>query len=111
MLKKIIRYKVYFDRSGQYVGYFKTLLIIAMAYKLWEDDPLGIWMWSNRFLVIPSMVIAYVVLRITIGYFDKKLGIREREIGEYNKTDPNLRQILIDLHYIKQKLNDNSADS
>jgi len=111
MLKRVIRYKVYFDRSGQYVNYGKTLLIIAMAYKLWEDDALGIWIYDNRFLVIPIMIIAYVILRVVIGRFDKKLGVRELEIGEYNKTDPNLRVILKDLQDIKQLLDDNSTDS
>jgi len=111
MLKRIIRYKVYFDRSGHYVNYAKTLLIIAMAYKLWEDDPLGVWIYNNRFFVIPIMIIGYIILRMVIGYFDKKFGVREREIGEYNKTDPNLRQMIKDLRDIKHKLYDNSADS
>ena len=111
MLKRIIRYKVYFDRSGHYVNYAKTLLIIAMAYKLWEDDPLGVWIYNNRFFVIPIMIIGYIILRMVIGYFDKKFGVREREIWEYNTTNPDFRIIRQELKDIKQKLDDNSADS
>jgi len=110
-LKKIIRFKVYYDRGGIPYSYAKTLLIIAMAYKLWEDAEIGVWIEGHLFVFIPSIVIGYIVTRIIWGYFDKKLKLREYEIAEYNKTDPNLRKILKDLQDIKHKLDDNSTDS
>ena len=111
MLKKIIRIKVYYDRGGNYFNYVKTLVLIAIAYKVFEDGTLGSWLNAHLVIIIPAIVIGYIFTRIVLGYYDKKYKIREYEIGEYNKTDPNLRQILRYLNDIKQKLNDNSADS
>ena len=82
-----------------------------MAYKLWEEDPLGIWIWDNKFIVIPSMMLLYVVVRVVVGRWEKKLGVREMESVEYNKTDPVITGIQIDLKHIKRILDDNSADS
>jgi len=111
MRKRIIRYKVYYDRSGGYLNYVKTIFVIAMAYKLLEDKNWGIWVYDHRFTAIPIAIVSYILSRIIIGYYDKKWGIREREIGEYNKTDPNLRAILGKLNDIIKKLDDNSTDS
>ena len=107
MLKRIIRYKVYFDRSGQYINYFKTLIVIAMAYKLWEDDALGIWIYDNKFWFIPITILMYVVLRVVVGRYEKKLKVREMESVEYNKTDPVITGIQNDMKHIKQLLDDN----
>ena len=111
MLSKIIRFKVYYDRGGMPFNYAKSLIIIAMAYKLWEDAEIGVWISAHLFIFIPSIVLGYIFARVVWGCFDKKFKIREYEIAEYNKTDPNLRMIQSHLKYIKKKLDDNSADS
>lgn len=109
MKKRIIRYKVYYDRSGQYINYVKNLIIIAMAYKLYEDSKIGIWVGNHWQYVVPMIVVGYIGLRIVIGFIDKRMKIREYEMEEYNFTNPNIRMIQRYLVYIKQILDDNSA--
>ena len=111
MLKRIIQLKVYYDRSRQYWGYIKTLALIAVCYKVFEDSKLGIWLYDNLFFIAPVSVNGFDFSSLLIGYLDFKYKIREYEIGEYNKTDPNIQKIHRDLNEIKQILNDNSTDS
>ena len=111
MLSKIIKFKVYYDRGAMPFNYAKGLIIIALAYKLLVNPRIAEWVESHLFLFIPVIVLGYIFARVLWGYFDKKFKIREYEIAEYNKTDPNLRMIQSHLKYIKKKLDDNSADS
>ena len=105
-LSRLIRFKVYYDRAGPYINYVKNLVIIAMAYKLYEDSRIGVWVYDNRYWSIPLIVGGYVLGRLFLGWLDKKYKIREYEIGEYNKTDPNLRMIQKYLKDIKDILDD-----
>ena len=100
-----VRYKVFFDRSRHYVNYIKTFFMIAVAYKIFEDSDIGIWFYTYRFIVIPVSIIGFIFMSLVIGYFDKKLKIREREISEYNITDSNIQRLHRDLDIIKEKLN------
>ena len=111
VLKRIIRYKVYYDRGSRYWSYVKTLIVIAVAYKVFEDSTIGLFLFEYRAFVIPLTVIVYIGASLILGRLDYKKKIREYEIAEYNKTDPNLRMITAHLKYIKQKLDDYSADS
>ena len=104
MLKRIVRFKVYYDRSRQYWNYAKTIIIMAMAYKLYEDSQIGIWLREHQTLSVIAIPIGYIALSLVMGYFDKRFNVREYEQGEMNSTNPDFRIIRYDLKKIKAKL-------
>ena len=106
MLRKIIRYKVYYDRGGMLFNYLRTFVLIAVSYKIFEDSAIGMWMAKHASVVIPITLFCYISCRVVLGRIDFKKKIREYEIAEYNKTDPNLRFIQKSLKTIIDKLND-----
>ena len=87
MIERLIRFKVYWNRSAQYESIVKALVVIAFAYKVWEDDPLGAWLYEHRFVAVPCIVLVYVFYRLVVGYVDKRF-IRPKESIEVQKTNP-----------------------
>ena len=112
MLKRLIRYKVYWSRSAFYESVVKVLVVIAFAYKLWEDDPLGVWLYDHRFVVMPAGVLVYIFFRLFVGYLDKRF-VRRRETDEMTETNPRFMIMYGKINKIYKKMfpDDNSADS
>ena len=104
MLKRIIRIKVYFDRSRQYWGYVQTLMTVSIMLKVFENTGFGVWFWDHKKLTVPALLIVFVFMSIVVGYFDKRLNIREYEQGEINSTNPDIRKIHKSLQVIENKL-------
>lgn len=109
-VSRITRFKVYYDRAGQYMNYVKNLIVVAAVYKIFENTKMAEWIANNLAWFVPVLLVSYVFSRVVIGWVDKRMKIREYEIEEYNKTDPNLRMIQKYLRDIKSILDGNSAD-
>jgi len=110
-IKRAVRIKVYYDRSGPYINYVRNLMVIAVAYKVYEDAAIGRWIYSNRYWVIPVILVSYVLGRIIIGFTDKRMRIREYELEEYNRTNPDLQDIKSGVTKILNKLDENNSVS
>lgn len=103
MIERLIRFKIYWQRSAQYESIVKAVVYIALIYKLWEDDPLGVWLKEHKSIAVPIIVFVYLLYRLVVGYLDKKI-IRPKEFIENQKTNPQFMDILKTVKDINKKL-------
>lgn len=92
MLKKLIRYKVYFDRARIYLGYAQFIMMLLVFLKIYEKTKLGQWFFSNIWFTFPLFILMFFGISIIVGYLDKKY-IRPYETTEINKVNPEFMEM------------------
>lgn len=102
MLNRLVRFKVYWNRSAFYESIVKALLVIAFVNKMWENDPLGLWLHDNRFWATPIIVLVYIFYRLTVGYLDKRF-VRRKESDEVTETNPRFMEMYHNIDEIYKK--------
>jgi len=85
--KRIVRYKVYFDRSRMYIGYAQFMVLLLVLFKSYKDTRFGEWFFANVIWVFPLFLVVFFGCSIILGYLDKKY-IRPHEQAEIVKTNP-----------------------
>jgi hypothetical protein len=91
--KKMIRWKVYFDRSRMYIGYIQFLLIIFVFMKSLGNNPFFDYVFKHSLITFPALLLLFIILSLVIGYIDSKLGLREEELRNFSKSNPVLMDI------------------
>ena len=91
--KKMIRWKVYFDRSRMYIGYFQFLLIIFVFIKSLGNNPFIDYVFNHSLVTLPVLLFLFIMLSLMIGYIDSRLGLREEELSNFSKSNPVLMDI------------------
>lgn len=102
MLGRLIRFKVYWARSAFYESIVKALVVIIFVYKVWEDDPFGVWLYDHRFIATPVAVFGYIFYRLGVGYLDKRF-IRRKETDEMTETNPRFMEMYRKINDIHKK--------
>ena len=102
--KKLIRWKVYFDRSRMYIGYVQFFLIILVFIKSLESNPATEYISNHLFVSIPGLLVMFVFLSLLIGYLDSKLGLREEEIRNFSQSNPVLKDIQKTLDSLRKEV-------
>ena len=91
--QKLIRWKVYLDRSKMYIGYVQFFLIILVFIQSMESNPVSEFVQNNIIISIPLILAIFVFLSLVVGYVDSRLGLREEEIRNHSQSNPILRDI------------------
>ena len=91
--KKMIRWKVYFDRSRMYIGYIQFFLIIFVFIKSLGNNPFFDYLFKHSLVTLPVLLILFLLFSLVIGYIDSKLGLREEEIRNFSRSNPVLMDI------------------
>lgn len=107
--QKLIRWKVYLDRSKMYIGYVQFFLIILVFIQSMESNPVSDYVANHLIISIPVILVIFVFLSLIVGYIDSKLGLREEEIRNHSQSNPILREIkdsLASLHDEVKELRD-----
>ena len=107
--QKLIRWKVYLDRSKMYNGYVQFFLIILVFIQSVESNPVSDYVANHLIISIPVILVIFVFLSLIVGYIDSKLGLREEEIRNHSQSNPILREIkdsLASLHDEVKELRD-----
>lgn len=105
--KKMIRWKVYIDRSRMYIGYIQFFLIIFVFIKSFGDNPFTEYLFRHSLITLPFLLFLFILFSLLIGYIDSKLGLREEELRNFSRSNPVLMDIqnsLKDLHNKLDKL-------
>ena len=105
-MKKLIRWKVYIDRSRMYIGYIQFILIIYVFIKSLGDNPLTGYVFSHSLFALPALFLLFILLSLVIGYIDSKLGLREEEIRNHSKSNPVLMDIQESLKELQGQIED-----
>ena len=91
MLNRLVRLKVYAQRSLIYYQFIQYVLIILIFLRGYEISDLA------RILIL----IIIAVLAVFIGYLDTRFKILEKEQGHFNRENAELREIRDLLREIK----------
>ena len=106
--QKLIRWKVYLDRSRMYIGYVQFFLIIIISIKSFKSNFISEFIESNIVISIILLLVLFVSFSLVLGYIDSKLGLREEEIKNHSKSNPVLRDLqnsIVSLHQEVKDLN------
>ena len=91
--QKLIRWKVYLDRSKMYISYVQFFLIILLSIQSMGSNPISDFVTNHLVISIPVILALFVFLSLVVGYIDSKLGLREEEIRNHSQSNPILREI------------------
>ena len=91
LIQRLIRFKIYFDRSRVYVGYGQFFIILLVFFEAYKETKFGVWFYS-KWWTLPAFVVLFFVVSIIIGYIDK-VFIRPREVTELNKINPEFMKM------------------
>jgi len=59
---------------------------------------------SNPFISVPIILVAFLFFSLVLGYLDSRLGFREEEIRNHSKSNPVLSEIQESLNELKAKV-------
>lgn len=102
--KKMIRWKVYFDRSRMYIGYLQFLLIIFVFIKSFDNNLFIDYVFKHSLVTLPVVLLLFILLSLVIGYIDSKLGLREEELRNFSKSNPVLMDIQKSLKELRDQI-------
>ena len=91
--QRLIRWKVYLDRSKMYIGYVQFFLIVLVFIQSMGSNPISDFVKKHLVISIPVILALFVFLSLVVGYIDSKLGLREEEIRNHSQSNPILKEI------------------
>lgn len=104
--KKLIRWKVYFDRSRMYIGYIQFFLIMYVFVRSLGKNPFTDYVFSHSLAALPVLMALFILLSLIIGYVDSRLGFREEEIRNVSKSNPVLMEIQKSINDLQNQVQD-----
>jgi hypothetical protein len=99
ILNALTRYKILFDRTRNYIGYFQFFVTIYVALKISGNSPVRRFMFEWWFLTFPAILGVCLVF----GYIEKLLRIREREQKNYTQANPEWTRLMEKIDEILKK--------
>ena len=106
--KKMIRWKVYFDRSRMYIGYIQFFLIIFVFIKSLGNNSFFDYLFKHSLITLPVMLLLFLLLSLVIGYIDSRLGLREEELRNFSRSNPVLMDIQKSLKELRDQIENQS---
>jgi hypothetical protein len=94
MIRRLVRYKVYIDRSRMYISYIQFLATIFIVVKLLKNGWLKTWIFDNWYLSFPLMFFAFIGGCLFLGYLESMLKIRDLEQENYSKANPEWERLM-----------------
>ena len=102
--KKIIALKIYFDRARMYLGYINFFILNLVLINSFDNPEIKIFIQDYKFLVVPILFIAYLLLLILIGYMDTKLGFRQEEMRNNASINPVMQELIRTVDEIRDEV-------
>jgi hypothetical protein len=90
--KRIIRFKVYIERSKSYLGYVNFILIFLLFLEKYKNTSFGVWFYGHSKFTVPAAIVLFIVVAVLWGYVDKKY-IRPLEQDEVNQTNEKFMEM------------------
>jgi hypothetical protein len=104
--KSLIRWKVYFDRSRIYVGYFQVLLLGVVFIQSFKGQRWSDVIFQYPAISIPVILFLFIIFSLVLGFVDSKLGFREEELRNSSRSNPVMMEIVDSLEALKKDMED-----
>ena len=102
-IRKVAKWKIFFDRSRQYISYITFLLMFYVALKQANNSPFRTWMFDNWYFTFPVAFLLVIAGCMLLGFIESLLKIREYEQENYAKTNPYFEEMMREIKNINDK--------
>lgn len=102
--KKIIAFKIYFDRARMYLGYINFFILNLVLINSFDNPEIKEFIYEYKFITVPFLFIVYMLLLIFIGYMDTKLGLRQEEMRNNASLNPVMQDLIRIVNEIKDEI-------
>ncbi|MDX2362722.1 MAG: hypothetical protein QNK23_18070 [Crocinitomicaceae bacterium] len=109
--RRLIQWKVYFDRSRMYIGYIQFFMIGFILLSSNADTAIGKLIFDHLLISIPVLGLLFVGGSLFLGRLDTVYGLREEELRNSAAANPVMREILTNLKEVKAELAELKAKS
>ncbi len=103
-IRKIAKWKIYFDRARTYVSYVQFMGTAYIVLKLLHNSPLKTWIFDHWYVSFPVIFVVFFGACMVIGWLESLLKIREYEQENVSATNPEWTRLMNDIKEIKAKL-------
>jgi UDP-N-acetylmuramyl pentapeptide phosphotransferase/UDP-N-acetylglucosamine-1-phosphate transferase len=102
--RKIAKYKIWLDRSRQYIGYVQFALLFYIAIKEMNNSPFRTWMFNNWYITFPLVIFIVFFLCGLLGWVEDLLKIRKYEMENQLSINPEWQKLMNLFKEINDKL-------
>ena len=102
IVRRIAKYKIWLDRSRQYIGYVQFALLLYIAVKDMRNNPFKTWMFDNWYISFPLVIIAVFFLCGIGGWIEDLLKIRKYEMENQLAVNPEWQNLMKQLDRIER---------
>ena len=102
IIRRIAKWKIYFDRARLYISYVQFLLLAYIAIKQRNNSPLRTWVFDNWYISFPLIFIVFFSVCMVLGFIESLFKIREYEQENYAKTNPFFEDMMKKLDRIER---------
>jgi len=104
--KRIVRFKIYFDRARIYISYIQFLATLFIVVKLLRDGAVKTFIFDYWYFTFPVLFITFVFGCLIIGYIESLFKIREWEQANYSATNPEWKELIKKVNEINDKVSE-----
>ena len=102
--RKIIAFKIYFDRARMYLGYINFFILNLVLINSFDNPEIKEIINEYKLMVIPVLFVVYMLLLIFIGYMDTKLGFRQEEMRNNASINPVMQDLIKTVNDIRDEI-------
>ena len=94
IIKRISKWKIWFDRARAYIGYVQFMLLAYIAIKSLNNSPLRTWVFDNWYFSFPLIFVVFFGGCMVLGFLESLVKIREHEQENYLVTNPEWQKMM-----------------
>jgi hypothetical protein len=100
--RRVMKWKIYLDRSKGYIGTIQLLLIGGVFVNTLPGCA-GLWIRSHSAIAYPILFVVSLLITFLIGWVDQSMGLREEELKNMFLNDPLHAEMLeiLRIHSLK----------
>lgn len=102
--RRLVKWKIYLDRSRQYVSYVQFGATLYIVAKLLRPSPLKTWIFDNWYVSFPVLFVVFIGGCVVLGWIESLLKIREFEQENYSQANPEWTELMKKVDRLQQTL-------
>jgi hypothetical protein len=93
-METIARWKIYIDRSRQYVSYVQFGATLYIVAKLLRPTPLKTWIFDHWYVSFPVLFVIFMGGCLVLGYIENRMRIRDYEQKNHAEANPAWKELI-----------------
>src|SRR5574343_547688 len=93
-IRRIVKWKIWLDRSRMYVGYLQFGATLYIVAKLIRNGPVKTWIFEHWYLSFPILFVVFIGACMVLGWIESLLKIRDLEQENYTQVNPEWKKMM-----------------